>query len=214
MSGTQEDTRHGDGVTLRHAISRFLYSYWNRLRGDRPAPLRREIEPADIGPVLSDTFILEVAADDCYPYRLAGTRVCAAFGRELKGENWLDGWSARDREALATLMRTISHDAAGASVEIDGGNGRGQSAPFEFLLLPLVNRGQGYTRILGALAPLDPPYWLGATPLVETIVTALHLIWPHRNDPFREDRAAHPVFDRKTPLRRRRHLALYEGGLE
>ena len=214
MTGTQEDTRGGGGVSLKHAVSEFLYGYWNRLRGDRPAPLRREIEPADIGTVLSDTFILETAADDCYPYRLAGTRVCSAFGRELKGENWLDGWTARDREALATLLRTISNDAAGAGIEIEAGNGRGQNAAFEIVLLPLANRGPGYTRILGSFAPLDAPYWLGATPLAEAVVTALHLIWPNRSDPFREDRPGHPVFDRTIPLRRRRHLALYDGGLD
>ncbi len=54
--------------------------------------MRHEIEPAEIGPVLSDTYILEATDDRSYTYRLAGTRVCGYFGRELKGVNWLDGW--------------------------------------------------------------------------------------------------------------------------
>lgn len=214
MSGTTEDLGERNAVSLKHAISQSLFGYWNRLRGDRAAPLRREVEPADIGPILSDTFILEVADDTAYPYRLAGTRICTAFGRELKGENWLEGWEPRDREALSTLLRTISADGAGASVEMVGRNARGQSALFEVLLLPLVNRGQGYTRMLGSFAPLDPPYWLGAAPLTDRAVAALRLIWPNRRDPFRTERPAHPVFERAVPLRRRRHLALYDGGRE
>ena len=36
-----------------------LFHYWNRLRQDRPAPRRTDIEPADIKSLLGDTFILE-----------------------------------------------------------------------------------------------------------------------------------------------------------
>ena len=37
-----------------------LFQYWNRLRDGRPAPLRSEIEPADIKRLLADTFILSL----------------------------------------------------------------------------------------------------------------------------------------------------------
>lgn len=199
------------GASLKHTACRSLYSYWNRLRADRPAPFRREIEPADIGPILSDTFILEASDDATYAYRLAGTRVGACFGRELKGENWLAGWNARDGEALATLLRSIVTDAAGAAIEFTGHNQREQSAPFETVLLPLVNRGKGYTRILGAMLPLDEPYWLGAHPIVELEITSLRLIWAKTEIPFSENRPE-PLFEPALPLVRRKHLALYDGG--
>ena len=32
-----------------------------------------------------------------YQYRLAGTRLCELFGSELRGRNFLDGWSDGDR---------------------------------------------------------------------------------------------------------------------
>jgi hypothetical protein len=62
-----------------------LFQYWNRLRGGRPVPLRSEIEPADIKRLLADTFILEADGRDEAIFRLAGTRLCAVYGRELKG---------------------------------------------------------------------------------------------------------------------------------
>ena len=62
-----------------------LFHYWNRLRDGRPAPKRSEVEPADIKSLLADTFILERDTRGEAVFRLAGTRLCASYGRELKG---------------------------------------------------------------------------------------------------------------------------------
>ena len=70
---------------MKHEKSTSLFQYWNRLRGNRPAPRRTEIEPADIKANLADTFILEQDTRGRPMFRLAGTRLCATFGRELKG---------------------------------------------------------------------------------------------------------------------------------
>ncbi|MEJ8574536.1 PAS domain-containing protein [Microbaculum marinum] len=202
--------RHGE--RLKHTACRTLYAYWDLLRAGRPAPPRADVEPAEIGRILSDTFILEVPDAATFAYRLAGTRVCACFGRELKGENWLAAWTNRDRETLATLMLSIVRDGASAAIEFTGTNAHGQATPFETLLLPLKHRGPGYTRILGATVPLDDPYWLGAHPLTDLALTRLRLIWSHDgtdmigSDPVRDLRHL-------LPLRRRKHLALYDGGV-
>ena len=79
---------------MKHAASRELYAYWEERRGTRPAPERAEIEPGAIRGVLSDAFILALDGSAGHPVRLAGTRVCALFGRELKGESFLDLWGA------------------------------------------------------------------------------------------------------------------------
>ena len=61
-----------------HAASRELYAYWQERRGTRAAPERAEIEPGAIRQVLSDAFILALDGGAGHPFRLAGTRVCAA----------------------------------------------------------------------------------------------------------------------------------------
>ncbi len=213
---SQESRRHGDdyGSMMKHSGTRLLYGYWDELRGDRLAPERREVEPADIGPLLSDTFILEAGDDGGYAYRLAGTRVCSTFGRELKGEDWLAGWADRDREALSTLLRSIVKDAAGAVVGFDGRNARGNAVPLETILLPLVNHGNGYRRILGSMLALDVPYWLGAQPVVDRSISALHLIWPEQLNASGRAFSVRggEIIERVLPLRRLQHLSLYEGG--
>ena len=96
---------------MKHAASRELYAYWEERRGQRSAPERADIEPGAIRAALSDTFILELDADDRHVFRLAGTRVCALFDRELKGERFVDLWALGSRTAItvpvAPVMATI-----------------------------------------------------------------------------------------------------------
>ncbi len=79
---------------MKHASTRALYGYWNERRGNRPAPERAEIDPAAIRHALGDTFMLAADFVDELRFRLAGTRVCALFCREIKGEAFSALWSA------------------------------------------------------------------------------------------------------------------------
>ncbi len=74
-----------DRDAMKHPTSRLLHAYWNGLRGARAAPERGEIEPGEIRHVLADSLILEIDAPrQSATVRLAGTRLCALFGAELR----------------------------------------------------------------------------------------------------------------------------------
>jgi len=206
---------------MKHKASRELYEYWNRLRGDEPAPLRSAIEPSDIRRVLADTFIAEVIGGGDLHIRLAGTRICALYGRELKGSNLLDPWPPEDRSALTTLGAAVSNEGAVAVVTMTGHTSSGLSVACELLLLPLRHGPGRFDRILGALAPLEQPYWLGADPLTRQRISGLRLIWPGEDSDFgrrRTDRptamraAAAPVQLPQRRASRRGHLYVVEGG--
>ena len=77
---------------MKHPSNRELFEYWNERRGTRPAPERADIEPGAIRHVLGDTFVIEVNRTDNHLFRLAGTRLCALFGRELKAESFTRLW--------------------------------------------------------------------------------------------------------------------------
>jgi hypothetical protein len=98
---------------MKQASSRELFGYWTARRGKRPAPERGEIEPSAIRRALGDVFILEFERHQGHPFRLAGTRVCALFGRELKNQPLLGLWDAQSRLALANLLDTIADEANG-----------------------------------------------------------------------------------------------------
>jgi hypothetical protein len=206
---------------MKHATTRELYDYWNRVRGAEKAPLRSAIEPSDIRRILGETFILEVADRDQYLVRLAGTRICHLYCREIKGTNFLDLWSSEDREAMATLAAAVSEDGAGAVVTVSGRTAREQEVLAEVMLLPLRHGGEKFDRVLGACSVLERPYWMGSEAVVRQSIASLRLIWPDEAPSFMRRRktddaiATPPVLPLRFPppaSRRRGHLFVVDGG--
>lgn len=163
---------------MQQSTSKELYAYWDRVRNGRIAPRRFEIEPAKIAPLLPHTFIAEDAGMLGYRFRLAGTKICEQFGRELRGADLLALWEARDRDAVDSLLRNILTDAAVGHGRFRAYAANDREANFEFVLLPLIHAGEAVNRILGAITAIDPPFWLGAEPLLRQEIVELNLHWP------------------------------------
>lgn len=155
-----------------------LYTYWNTIRGSRSAPDRRDIDPTRIREALANTFILEMAEDDKFSFRLAGSHLCTSYCRELKGRSFSALWHDRDSDAMDTLIRAVTEDHAVALVTFQGTTAIQTRTSFEAILLPLRHNGTTHTRILGAMSAIDEPYWLGVQPILEQRITGLRLIWP------------------------------------
>lgn len=149
---------------MKHPSNRDLFAYWNTRRGSRLAPDRNDIEPGDIRQVLGDTFILSTDGLSNYPFRLAGTRLCALFGRELKGESFITLWERIGQTAIRELLAVVVEEKTGVVASITGATSEETMLPvnLELLLLPLGRQGASDARVLGALAPMSMPYWLGA----------------------------------------------------
>jgi hypothetical protein len=150
---------------MRHPSTRELFSYWNIRRGRRAAPDRADIEPGAIRTILADTFILCLDENDRYAFRIAGTRVCAAFGRELKNESFLDLWDAESRQSVRDLITVVTTEMTPVVGSARSASSAGTRHEIELLVLPLKHRGRTDMRMLGALVPRDAPYWLGACTL-------------------------------------------------
>jgi hypothetical protein len=148
---------------MKHAASRELYAYWEERRGTRPAPERADIEPGAIRGVLSDAFILGLDHFGNYPMRLAGTRVCALFGREIKAESFLDLWTPPCRRVVADLLAILADEYVGTVAGVTAQNSAGEAIDLELLFLPLGTRRPSTARAIGVLAPLTIPSWLGVT---------------------------------------------------
>jgi hypothetical protein len=150
---------------MKHSSTRELHAYWNERRGARTAPERGDIEPGAIRKALGDTFILASDPTRGYVFRLAGTRVCALFGRELRGESFAALWARSGRAPVRDLLGVIASEATGVVAGASGRTREGFATDLELLLLPLTHRGQNNARMIGALAPLTAPVWLGASRL-------------------------------------------------
>ena len=150
---------------MKHASSRELHAYWERKRGTRCAPERADIDPAAIRGVLSDTFIIALNRGAGYPFRLAGTRVCALFDREIKGESFLSLWSVASKPIVSSLLTILVDECIGTVAAAAAQSADGAPLELELLLLPLDIPRPMFARAIGVLAPLKVPQWLGASPI-------------------------------------------------
>jgi len=147
---------------MKHASSRELFAYWNERRGDRKAPERADIEPAAIRKSLGDTFILGSDPPARHAFRLAGTRVCALFGRELREEPFISLWDEADRPTVRELVTDVADETLAVVAGATARTTNDFKADLEWLLLPLRHRGRTHLRMIGVLAPIAVPLWLGA----------------------------------------------------
>lgn len=159
---------------MKTASTRRLFSYWNERRGSRAAPERGDLEPAAIRQVLMDSFVIAFDPAAGHPLRLAGTRMCALFCRELRGEPFLGLWSPASRPMIRELISVVADEASPAVGGVSAQPAADfLAADFELLLLPLYHRGRRNARMLGLLTPLAVPFWLGTSPVALLSLGAL-----------------------------------------
>jgi hypothetical protein len=175
---SNDSTFFASGGVMQNSTSRELYAYWDRVRNGRIAPYRFEIEPQEIASLLPETFIAECDTRQGVRFRLAGTKICEQFGRELRGSDVMALWTGEDREAVASLIRDILKGGAVGHGRFRALTVTGRQADFELLLLPLIHNGTAVNRLLGMVSAVDEPYWLGAEPLERQEIVTLHRHWP------------------------------------
>ena len=203
-----------------------LFQYWNRLRDGRPAPRRTEVEPADIKTLLADTFILEKDTRGEAVFRLAGTRLCAIYGRELKGFSFPSLWREKDQRLIARLIQGVFSRKSVLLLGFEGFSRNGRSNRFELLALPL-DGGAEHPRCLGLIGAAEKPFWLGADPITDALIDSIRVIDPDREPLFLANRPAISVpslapAELEAPetmteygrIRRIRHLVVLDGGRE
>lgn len=200
---------------MQQTTSKQLYAYWDRVRNGRRAPQRFEIEPAKIASLLPETFIAECAGPRGVRFRLAGTKICEQFGRELRGVEFLSLWEPDDQEALASLLRTIWTDAPVGEVVFRAYTEENRQAKFELVLMPLIHTGHTVNRLLGAISAIDPPFWLGASPLLRQEIIKFDLHWPDGTPAFiAACGTARGRYATNVVRMARQRFRVYEGGLD
>jgi hypothetical protein len=197
-------SRNHETPAMKHPSSEELFAHWRDRRGARMAPERGDIDPGAIRKALGDAFLLGLDTETDPAFRLAGTRVCALFCRELKGETFLTLWDNEDRGAVRDLLAVVSEEMIGLVAGIDARTREGLRADLELLLLPLRHRGRRQLRMIGTLAPLEPPFWLGSAPVERMQLRA----WRHLGPAAEANR-----LPRLVPGSRRHGLIVHDGDL-
>ena len=194
---------------MKHPSTRAVFAHWNERRGNRPAPERVNIDPVAIRHALGDTFLLAVDFVDQHRFRLAGTRLCALFCRELKGESFSALWSESSRQQIDDLLTAMTEETAGAVAGLTGRTADGAKTDLELLLLPLARQGHARIRALGVLAPAEIPYWIGEHPVGDLELDVIRHIGPEA-----EPVAAPRLVPAAAGSRVRHGFVVYAGGRE
>lgn len=163
---------------ILHSSSRSLFSYWEKARGERGAPDRRDIDLKQIRDVVRWLCILErEPVRQSYRWRLAGTGICRIFGRELTGDSVFRNWDRFEQQMLSGLLDQVIGTLQPSVSRIRAVTRSGEQLGLELTALPMRPERGLVPHIFGALVPFREPDWLGADPLVSFSLSAVKVIW-------------------------------------
>src|SRR5207342_1728831 len=100
----------GQGGAMKHPATREFFAYWDAKRGAARAPDRSEIEPGAVRELLGDIFVLSYDNDAGYPFRVAGTRVCALLGRDLKDASFSALFAPDSRREIEDVITYVAEE--------------------------------------------------------------------------------------------------------
>jgi len=140
---------------MKHPSSREFFAYWDAKRGDARAPDRSEIEPGAVRELLGDIFVLSYDNDAGYPFRVAGTRVSALLGRDLKDASFTALFAPDSRREISDVINYVAEEMLPAIAGITATSDDGKTAHLELLLLPFNNRAHAPVSLTGVLAPFE-----------------------------------------------------------
>ncbi len=182
---------------MKHLSTREFFAHWDQARGEALAPDRSDLTPEPVRHLLADVFVLGCEPADAYPFRIAGTRVCAMAGRDLKSVDFSELFKAAGKNEMIDLLGIVANDMLPTIAGITALAADGRSVPLELLLLPFSTRAHTPTSLTGLLVPFaDAPLPLTAFELTS---------WRHIHPP----RLISPRTIRR--LNTLRGLTVYEG---
>jgi hypothetical protein len=140
---------------MKHPSSREFFAYWDAKRGDARAPDRSEIQPDAVRDLLGDIFVLSYDNQAGYPFRVAGTRVSALLGRDLRDASFSALFAPDSRREIEELISYVAEEMLAAIAGLTATAEDGTTAHLELLLLPFNNRAHAPISLTGVLAPFE-----------------------------------------------------------
>jgi hypothetical protein len=140
---------------MKHPSNREFFAYWDQKRGDARAPDRSEIEPGAVRELLGDIFVLSYDGAAGHPFRVAGTRVCALLGCDLKDRSFSALFKPDARREIEDIIAVVAEEMLAAVAGITATAEDGSPAYLELLLLPFSARAHTPLSLTGLLAPFE-----------------------------------------------------------
>ena len=140
---------------MKHPSNREFFAYWDANAATARAPDRSEIEPGAVRELLGDIFVLSYDDAAGFPFRVAGTRVCALLGRDLKDRSFSALFAPEIRREIEDIITVVAEEMLAAVAGITATAQMARPAHLELLLLPFNTRAHTPISLTGLLAPFE-----------------------------------------------------------
>jgi hypothetical protein len=140
---------------MKHPSSREFFAYWDEKRAGARAPDRSEIEPGAVRELLGDIFVLSYDSAAGYPFRVAGTRLCALLGQDLRDRSFSSLFVQDVRREIEDIITVVTEEMLAAVAGITATSEDGTTSHLELLLLPFNSRPHMPLSLTGLLAPFE-----------------------------------------------------------
>jgi hypothetical protein len=139
---------------IHHTLLMRLLAYWQGKRGRRAMPSRADIDPNEIRDLLPHLLLTDVVNEQGrtrFRYRLVGTAVQEAFGREMIGQYIDELMSGTYRDFIVGLYQDlVERKKPIYSESIYGSSDPRNKLWTERLMLPLSTDGKHVNMVLSA----------------------------------------------------------------
>jgi len=199
----REQNGAGGTIVFNQSLSKGLFDYWNALRNGRPLPPRRELDPGQLRVWLPRLALLEQLGPYHTVFRLAGTTICAAFGRELRDHALCTLWRGDDRERIDAAIGGCLRESLALVIGFEAHALDRRPLAGEMVLMPMLDDAGTPTRLLAGFATEPETPRLPSKPFLRLQLSSIGRIRPDRD---------HVVLDpiAKTPALPRPVLAIVE----
>jgi hypothetical protein len=163
---------------IQHPGTRALFSFWEKIRGEKAAPGRDDLDLRQISAIMPNLFILERDhLYQTYKWRLAGSEICQLYRQKLTSANALAGWDGFERNTLKQLFDTVATRLQPCLVGFHLTTDTGQIIAAELLGLPILARNGMRFHIFGGIFPLSDNHQLGYGAITCMQLSAARSIW-------------------------------------
>lgn len=158
---------------LRHNNTNQLYRHWAEKRRDSEPPLRHDIQPAAIASSLGNCALLEKQADGTYLFRLAGSRLCSIYGKELTATPIAQLFTPNEERMICQGFDAVAVEHAAMIIETAGFTQKGRVVAFEAVFLPVID---DQPTLISVIQNLTTPTWLGSEPIIAMETRSLRMM--------------------------------------
>jgi hypothetical protein len=163
---------------ILHPGSRSLFRFWETIRAERAAPNRDDLDLQQIRGLVPNLFMLEQDhIRQTYKWRLAGTKTCELFRRELTGSDALAGWDKFESSTIKRLLDGVVTNLQPCLVRFRLNTTLGQMIGAEMIGLPLQARNDVRIHVFGGLFTFRDIENLGYDGIAYLELSGARAIW-------------------------------------